>query len=223
MALVFNIFLGLTLSTTDYSKALNLSYESLKVESYGMDISLKLADKYYLELDFKRLAAQVQSGSGLLNIYGWDYTHDIAMIKFGHKINATTSFYASPVLYYVPILFPTQVGALTSIAAFEKTPAYGLGLGCKYELQQKKIKIKFDASLSYLEFASDEFSTNYSYVFDLDIHPTYALNKSMELGLNYNLVNGFSSFIENKTGSDFPIKTSNFLHNLFLTFAYTLQ
>lgn len=223
MALVFNLFLGLTLSTTDYSKSINFEYESLRPASYGMELSLDIDKNYFVEFDLKRLAANVQSSSGNLNVFGWDYTHDIAMLKFGYAINENHSVYASPVAYYVPLLFPIQVGALTSTAAFEKTPAYGFGVGYKHKQTLEKISINFDASFSYLNFASSDYDTKYSYLFDLDVHPTYEINKKMTVGVNYNLVTGLSSLKENKTGSNFPFKTSYFLHNLFLTFAYTLH
>lgn len=223
MALVFNIFLGLTLSTTTYTKSLNFEYESLRVESYGMDLSLDISNDFFLELDTKRLGAQVQSGTGKLNIYGWDYTHDISMLKFGFDLDKKNSIYISPILYYMPLLFPVQVGALTSIAAFEKTLAHGVGLGYKTERKFKKYDVKFDASLSYLDFASSEYNSKYNYLLDIDVNPTYALGESMSVGLNYNLVHGLVSLTENKTGSAFPFKTSYFLHNLFFTFAYTLQ
>lgn len=223
MSLVFNIFLGLTISTTDYSKSLNYDYESVRAKSYGLEASLELNKKYYIGFDFKRLAGSVQSGSGLLNVFGWDYTHDISMLKAGYKLDENQSVYLAPTLNYFPILFPTQVGALSSTAAFEKTLTYGLAIGYKALHKFKKIDVKLDASLSFLDFVSSDYNANYNYAVDIDLNPTYQIHKKMNIGLNYNIVAGQTSLIENITGSQFPFKTSYFLHNLFLTFEYTLQ
>jgi hypothetical protein len=223
VVLVFNIFAGLTLALSDYSKSLNYEYESARLESYGMEATLEFNDNYFFQFDIKRLSAQVQSSTGKLNVFGWDYTHDIAMLKFGMNLNENNSVYLSPTVYYFPTLFPTQVGALSSTAAFEKTLTYGLGAGYITSYKIKKIDVKLDANLSLLNFASSEYNSKYSYVIDLDINPTYKISDRMKAGINYNIVAGQASLVEKKTGSDFPFKTSYFLHNLFLTFAYTLQ
>ena len=72
MALVFNIFAGLTISVSNYSKSLNYEYESVKLESYGLESTLEFNSDYFIQLDVKRLSAGVQSGSGKLNIFGWE-------------------------------------------------------------------------------------------------------------------------------------------------------
>lgn len=223
MALVFNIFAGLTISVSNYSKSLNYEYESVKLESYGLESTLEFNSDYFIQLDVKRLSAGVQSGSGKLNIFGWDYTHDIGMLKFAKRYNENTSFYFNPTLYYLPILFPTQVGALSSTAAFEKTLTYGLGLGYISQYSFKKFDLKTDVNFSYLDFSSADYDLKYNYILDIDINPTFKLNEAMNIGLNYNVIMGQTSLTENKTGSEFPFKMSYFLHNLFLTFAYTLR
>lgn len=220
VVLVFNIFLGLTLSVTQTSKSINFEYETLRPASYGFDLQLNLNEKYFMQLDVKRLGAGVQSQNGFLNIFGWDYTHDITALKLGYNLNEENSFYLAPVFYYMPVLFPTQVGALSSVAAFEKTFTYGLAVGYQYHASFKKIDFLADASLGLLDFASSEYDSNYGYFLDVDLHPTYNLNESIKLGLNYNLVFGQHSLVENKTGEGFPFKTRFFLHNLFFTFAY---
>lgn len=223
MALVFNVFLGLTLSITDYSKSLDMSYESLKVESYGFETTYNMSKKYYMQLDFKRISAQVQSSSGYLNIFGWNYTHDFAYLKFGYKLNPSETFYISPMAYYVPTLFPISVGALTSQAAFEKTMSLGLAMGYTKEFVIENFYFKIDTSFAIADFLSKDYAQNYSYLFDVDLNPKWKFSKNMFIGLNYNLISGQSSLIERKTGSDFPIKATYFLHTIFLTFAYTLH
>ncbi len=223
MSLVFNLLLGLTVSTTDYSKGLNYDYESVRAESYGLETTLELDDKYFAAFDLKRLAGNVQSSTGLLNVFGWNYTHDVAQLKLGFHLDKRSSFYFAPTLHYFPILFPTQVGALSSTAAFEKTLTYGLAVGYKALYRIEKIDLKLDANLSYLDFASSDYDSNYSFAFDIDVNPTYEVSKKMNVGINYNLLAGQTSVTENITGSQFPFKTTYFLHNFFLTFEYTLQ
>ncbi len=223
MALAFNIFLGLTLSVSDYSKSIDYSYESIKPESYGFSVDYNLTEDYFFQLDFKRLAAQVQSSSGFLNIYGWDYTHDLTYLKFGYNLNTTESIYIAPMIYYVPTLFPISVGALTSEAAFEKTLSVGLGFGYVKEIIRDNFKFKLDSSLSITEFLSQDYDHNYSFLFDVDMNPSWKVAKKMYLGVNYNLVAGQTSLTEKKTGSNFPFRSTYFLHNLFLTFTYTLH
>lgn len=223
MALVFNIFLGLTLSITQTSKSINFEYESVKPASYGFDMTLNLNENYYMQFDMKRLGAGVQSRSGHLNVFGWDYTHDIMMLKFGYALDEKQSIYVTPTIHYTPVLFPTQVGALTSIAAFEKTLTYGAGFGYRKHEKIKMFDVLFDVSFSYLKYASEDYDSKYSFMFDVDVHPTYQINESMAAGLNYNLVFGQSSLVENKTGNEFPFNSRYFLHNFFLTFAYTLN
>lgn len=223
MALVFNFFLGLTLSVSDYSKSIDYSFESLKPESYGFDVTYDITDNYYFQLDFKRIAAQVQSSSGKLNIYGWDYTHDFTYLKFGYNLNASESLYVAPMMYYVPTLFPLSVGALSSQAAFEKTLSVGMGFGYTKEIILDKFKFKMDSSLSLTRFLSQDYDHKYSFLFDVDMNPSWKVAKNIFLGVNYNLVAGQTSLTEKKTGSNFPFKTTYFLHNLFLTFTYTLH
>ncbi len=223
MSLVFNVFAGITLSISNYSKSIDYSYESLKPESYGFETTLTLKDKYYLQMDVKRIAAQVQSSSGNLNVFGYDYTHDFMYLKMGYKFSETQSIYLSPMIYYAPILFPVTVGALTSQAAFEKTLSAGLGIGYTKNLSLEKFKFDINANFSLMKFQSGQYEQNYSYLFDVNMHPSWKVSKSMFLGVNYNVIAGQSSLVEKKTGSDYPFKTTYVLHNLFLTFSYTLH
>lgn len=223
MALVFNVFAGLTLSLSNYSKSLNYEYESLKLESYGIETTLDLTEKYFVQLDFKRLAAQVQSSTGKLNVFGWDYTHDIGMFKIGYRLKEDYAIYISPVVYNMPILFPTQVGALTSTAAFEKTLAMGVSAGFIKQYQFKKASLSMEGSLGLLDIIASEYSQKYNYFFDLDVHPEWNLGKKIKFGVNYNLIVSQASLIEERTGSNYAFKSTTFLQNLFLTFAYTLR
>ena len=223
MALAFNIFAGLTLSVSQYTKSLNYEYESVALQSYGIETSLDISSKINMKLDFKRLAGKIQSADGDLNVYGWSYSHDIGQLKVGFSFDDTQSIYIAPTAYYMPILFPIQVGALKSTAAFEKTTAMGVGIGYTKELKLEKLNVDFDASFSLLNLRSEEYKQKYSYLIDLDVNPSWKVSRDVDLGAMYNLVVGQFSVKENKTGFDYSIKSRYFLNNFFITLKYTLQ
>jgi hypothetical protein len=223
MDLVFNIYLGLTLAVSDYSKSLNYEYESLRAESYGFNSSLSLSEKFYFDLGLKRLSAQVQSESGNLNVFGWDYTHDIANLRFGFNLEDKTKLFLGPAFYYMPVLFPTQVGALSSEAAFEKVPQAGFELGYGKEFKFEDFDLIIESSFLAFKSLSSDYEDNYNLLLDLEINPSLKISKHMRLGVNYNVIVGQFSFIENKTGLNYPFKSRYSLQNLFLSLTYTLR
>lgn len=223
MVLAFKIFAGLTLSLTQYSKSLDFEYESVNPLTYGMEIEV-IYPKEYFAIEMKRLDGTVQSKEGLLNIFGWDYTHDIIKLKYGTFLGSHKRhiLFSNITFYYYPILFPQEVGVLSSSAAFEKTFVLGLGLGYKRRLDFKQLGIDLEVSFSYLDFLSSEYDSKYGFLWDTHINPYFKINKFLEIGASYNLVSGMASLKSYKTDQEHPVKTQFFNQNFFLTLKYMI-
>ena len=223
MFLAFKFFAGLTLSLTQYSKSLDFDYNSVNPISYGMELEIAYPGEYFA-IEFKRLDGTVQSKEGKLNIFGWDYTHDIAKFKYGLLLGLKKDhlLFLNTLFYYHPILFPIEVGALSSAAAFEKTFAAGLGLGYRKEFDFDRVGVDFGVNFNYFTFLSADYDSKYGFLWDTHINPHLKLNKFLELGASYSLVSGLVSLESNKTAKKYPLKNQFFHQNFFLTLKYSL-
>lgn len=208
-------YTGLTAAVNHYSKALPFEYESLRLPAFGGWADFNV-NKLLFSLDFKSMPAQVKSSSGNLNVFGWKYSHLWGSLASGYLYDNKHHVYFKLSVQYLPTLFPTQVGVFQSTAAFEKIPAFGIGLGYKTYLSIYDIPVQVQTDLYNVQITDSNYDLKYGLAYSLKLTPYY-MWRNLKFGLSYEYLGQILSLTEKNTGQDYPFKSRLGLHQLLIS------
>lgn len=214
LALNLSLYAGFTFSKSTYQKALNYSFDSIKLPAWSAEAQLRIKN-FYLEGDFKSLPGQVHSSEGLLNVYGWRYRHLWASAGMGYLIDNKHQVSIKGVFHYVPMLFPTQVGVFHSEAAFEKVGVWGAGLGYKSDFSLNQMPFRVQLDVFYLNMNEPGYDLNYGVAWNFRL-TRYHRWRNIKLGISYDQLGQVLSLTELYTGQNYPFKSFVRLHQLLL-------